>query len=279
MTVTEEMLRQHLLAHLPTGLEVLHVAGDQVHEPGCPEAGGSSERLSVTDVLDLALAEKVHSCYHCFDGDSWADAACYAGMNLPERVFTDTRTDRNLVARRHEVTPLWCHDLDGEPAPACCHLEGTDPPVPWIAELDRMAAQHRHDYITQRGDALGPPTTWVALGLRTHLHARADAALEPLAWIHPWAVAAADLRHLGVLIAHLPTDLADAALARGATQLDPALLHPTTWKLAARLIRQALPSRAALLDHRSLASRTTRLEAEAVTATPRLLEVAHAATH
>lgn len=271
MTPALDALRAHLLAGAP---DHAHLADDTIHlHPACAAATTTPRRVSSCTLVARALQRPVRKCERC-RGEAppwWAAHLAATSTRLPSNTIHHPGLRAPSAPRaRSLATPAWL-DQQQATAPACCASLPAGSTA-WSSAL----AVHTHDELTTLAAGHGPPTTWLAIARRLHLQRptpdlEAPSDLDPLTHLHPWASATSPRGGLGVTVIHTPASLAGAALAAGATQLDPDHVQPATWHLARRLILEAFNT--------SEQSSLTAREQHLLPLVPDLFAVAHAATH
>lgn len=240
-----------------------YVAGAIMHARKDCSGIGPADRLSdAGSPIDLLRSSNrfVHPCLGC------CPPTVAALQSLPENVFRNP-SHYSPMHSREILTPRWSahdHTTTGR----CC---GRD--IAWqeqpLAGITSAVAEYSHEYLLQAAAEHGKPTTWSAVPLPL-LHPMSH-DLPELAHFHPWATVSEFARGAGVVVMHLPATLARAAAAHGASTLQAQHCTPATWQLAGQLLRQELARIPSARGH--AASRVV------CAAAPRLLKVAHAATH
>lgn len=279
MQDTLAALRTHLIERAPATVHLSAARRVHLSATCVPDA----RPVGPAAAVDAFLTSRGEAwCSTCSDGD-WVDQVSLSAAQLPpDEPASDSFPDP--LTNRAMLTPGWLvvDPLDGSP---CCERVPpspgfrTDQPthLSWSGQLNhltREAVHARLEALAARHDA---PTTWVALPHR-HLAPSVVRDTYPLAALtrfHPWA----GLHHqpdgrpqAGLVLFHLPDDLARLALEHDGIRLHPAHVNDRSWPVARRLLANALEATSPL-------AATSHREDAVLAQVPHLLEVAHVATH
>lgn len=280
MTSTLDSLAELLITHAP---DPLFLAGGTLHvgDRCQPRPGQDWHPVEAADLVARALTEHIDTCATAPDSpeveDAWTSTlqewAYWRLLLAPAAATTGALMQwaGQSAGGRFDTDP-------NEPARTCCAPCAHPGMGSWAADVDRLVHTHVHEHLTRVADALGTPTTWVALGAHRLLPGREDLKdplpSAPLTTFHPWAALRHNLSGPGVSVLHLPADLVDLALEHGGVLLEPAHVTAPTWAVVRALLRPALE-----LPYTDDRAARTAHEDIALQQLPQMFAVGHAATH